>query len=79
MKVTRLKPGTRAPDDRDRIFVDRLSDGKVAWAGSISVGESAVFGTSRNDHATVEAAEAEAVEWAASHGAIEIIIETDDA
>ena len=79
MKITRLGPGKRAPSDEYRIYIDRLSDGQVAWAGSISVDGAAVFGASRNEHTTVEAAEAEAVEWAASHGAAEIMIEIDDA
>lgn len=79
MRITRLKPGERASDEDDRIYIDRLSDDRVAWAGSIAVGGSAVFGTSRINHPTIEAAEAEAVEWAASHGASEIIIEIDHA
>ena len=79
MKITRLNPGERPSDEDGRIYIDRLADREFAWAGSVAVGGAAVFGASRNEHATAQEAEAEAIQWAENHGAANLIIEIDNA
>jgi hypothetical protein len=78
VKVTRVKPG-EVPDTADCIRIDRLAPDKFAWMGSIDIGGSAAFGYSPNDFRSADEAEANAVAWAAGHGATEILVEVCNA
>ena len=67
-----------APDTADRIYISRQPDGTASWNGAVDLGGAAVFGNSRSDLHSVADAEAEAIDWAKSMGARQIIIENDD-
>jgi hypothetical protein len=73
--IKKLKPGERAPETADRIYIDRLPDGRIAWTGSVDVGGKAVFGASPAEFATVQEAETDAIAWAKGHGATDLLIE----
>ena len=75
MFIRKLRPGERAPESADRIHLDRLDDGRIAWTGSVDVGGKAVFGASPADFATVQEAETDAIAWAKGHGATDLLIE----
>ena len=75
MFIRKLKPGERAPETTDRVYIDRLADGRISWTGSVDVGGKAVFGASAVDFATIQEAETDAIAWARGHGATELLIE----
>ena len=75
MFIRKLKPGDRAPETTDRVFIDRLADGRISWTGSVDVGGKAVHGASPADFATIQEAETDAIAWARGHGATELQIE----
>ncbi len=79
MKITRLKPGERAPDTADRIHINSFPDGKNGWTGALGLAGSALFGVSKNEHRSIQEAEAEAIEWARQNGIEALTIEFDDA
>jgi hypothetical protein len=73
--IRKLKPGERASDTADRIYLDRLGDGRIAWTGSVDAGGKAVLGASPGDFATIQEAETDAIAWARGHGATKLQIE----
>jgi hypothetical protein len=73
--IRKLKPGERAAGSADRIYIDRLEDGRISWTGSIGVGGKAVLGGSPTNFGTIQEAETDAIAWARVHGATEIQIE----
>jgi hypothetical protein len=73
--IRKLKPGERAPESTDRVYIDRLADGRISWTGSVDVGGKAVFGASPADFATIQEAETDAIAWARKHGATKLQIE----
>lgn len=75
MYIKKLKPGDRAPDTSDRIYIDRLADGRIAWTGSLGAGRRTVLGASPGDFATVQEAETDAIAWARGQGTTELQIE----
>ena len=75
MFIRKLKPGERAPETTDRIYIDRQVDGRIAWTGSVDVGGKAVLGASRSDFATIQEAETDAIAWARELGTTELQIE----
>lgn len=75
MFIRKLRPGERAPDTADRIYIGRVGDGRISWTGSVYAGGKAVFGASPADFATIQEAETDAIAWARGHGAIELQIE----
>jgi hypothetical protein len=77
--IRKLTPGERAPETADRIYIDRLGDGRISWTGSVDVGGKAVFGASPADFATIQEAETDAIAWAREHGATELQIEGPNA
>jgi hypothetical protein len=77
--IRKLKPGERAPDTADRIYIERLDDGRISWTGSVDVGGRAVSGASPVDFATIQEAETDAIAWARGHGATELQIEGPNA
>jgi hypothetical protein len=77
--IRKLRPGERAPDTADRIYVDRLTDGRISWTGSVYAGGKAVLGASPTDFATIQEAEIDAIAWARGHGTTELQIEGPNA
>ena len=77
--IRKLKPGERAPETADRIYIERLGDGRISWTGSVDVAGKAVFGASSADFATIQEAETDAIAWARGHGATELQIEGPNA
>ena len=75
MFIRKLMPGERAPDTADRICIDRLTDGRISWTGSIRAGGKTVLGASPTAFATVQEAETDAIAWARGKGATELQIE----
>lgn len=75
MFIRKLKPGELAPETADRIHINRLKDGRIAWTGSIDVSGKAVLGAGRADFATVQEAETDAIAWARARGATDLLIE----
>lgn len=75
MFIRKLKPGERAPETADRIYINRLADGRIAWTGSLDGGGKAVFRASSADFGTIQEAETDAIAWARGHGATELLIE----
>jgi hypothetical protein len=75
MFIKKLKPGERAPETADRICINRLSDGRITWTGSVDAGGKAVCGVSPADFATVQEAETDAIAWARARGTTELQIE----
>jgi len=73
--IRKLKPGERAPETTDRIYIDRLADGRISWTGSVDVGGKARLGASRVDFATIQEAETDAIAWARGQGTTELQIE----
>ena len=73
--IRKLKPGERAPETADRIYLDRLEDGRISWTGSIDVGGKALSGASPTAFATIQEAETDAIAWARGHGATDLQIE----
>ncbi|MEO8547344.1 MAG: hypothetical protein ABI422_03140 [Sphingomicrobium sp.] len=78
MDIKRLEPGKDAVGT-DRIFLVRLRDGGVAWKAAIEVASKMMFGGDNSVCATVQEAEAEALEWVKQRGAKEITIVTNRA
>ena len=76
MKIIRMKRG-EAPDTADRIYISRRPNGTACWTGAVGVGGAPVFGNSIADLRSVADAETEAIQWAETKGAREIIIEDD--
>ena len=79
MFIRKLKPGERAAETADRIYIDRLDDGRISWTGSVEVGGKPVSGTSPVDFATIQEAETDAIAWARGRGATELQIEGPNA
>jgi hypothetical protein len=77
VKIVRAKKG-EAPDTANRVVIDRTGD-RYEWTGNVDSGGEAVFGASPAEFPTAHLAEADAIAWAMSHGATELMIETDDA
>jgi hypothetical protein len=75
MKIIRLNPGDRAPEDADRVRINLLPNGKAGWDGAIGYSNEALFGLSENYERSAADAEAEAIEWARRNGAEELFIE----
>ena len=75
MFIRKLRPGERAPDTADRIYIDRRQSGQISWSGSLEVGGKAVVGASPLGFATIQEAETDAIAWARRHGATELQIE----
>ena len=75
MFIRKLRPGERAPDTADRIYIDRRQSGQISWSGSVDVGGKAVVGASPLGFATIQEAETDAIAWARRHGATELQIE----
>jgi hypothetical protein len=73
--IRKLRPGVRASDTADRIYLGRLTDGRISWTGSVYARGKAVLGASPMDFATVQEAETDAIAWARGHGATELEIE----
>ena len=73
--IRKLKPGERAAETDDRIYVERQSDGRISWSGSIDVAGKAVSGSSPADFSPVQEAETDAIAWARAQGATELQIE----
>jgi hypothetical protein len=69
-----------APATADRVYITRRPNGTVCWTGGVGLGGAPAFGNSMSDLRSIADAEAEAIEWARSNGAREIIIviESDD-
>ena len=79
MHIVELEPGAKAPEAADRVHINSLPNGKHGWSGAVALRDTAVFGSGKNEHASLKAALDEAVAWAASHGSTELIVETDNA
>ena len=79
MYIRKLRPGERAADSADRIYIDRLADGRISWTGSVEAGGKAVLGTSTADFATIQEADIDAIAWARGHGTTELQIEGPNA
>ena len=75
MFIRKLKPGQRAAETADRVYVRRLADGRISWTGSVDVDGKAVLGSSPVDFGTVQEAETDAIAWATAQGATELQIE----
>jgi hypothetical protein len=73
--IRKLKPGERAPESADRVYIDRSGEGRISWTATVAVGGKAVFGASPADFATIQEAETDAIAWAREHGATELQIE----
>lgn len=79
MVVIRLKPGERASDMADSVHIYALGEGRYSWGGSVAYAASAVFRPDDGDYPSYQAAEAEALAWAAHHRVETLYIETPDA
>ena len=77
MEITRLKPGERAPEDADRIHINKLPNGRHGWTGSVGYASEALFGLGKNEDQSAEDAEAEGIAWAEMRGVTHLMIETD--
>jgi hypothetical protein len=75
MFIRKLQPGERAPDEADRICINRLADGRISWTGSIDASGKAIHGASRTDFATIQEAETDAIAWARGRGTAKLQIE----
>jgi len=73
--IRKLRPGERAPETADRIYIDRLADGRISWTGSVEASGKPVVGTSPTDFSTIQEAETDAIAWARSYGATDLQIE----
>ena len=74
--ITRVKRGA-APETADRVFIDLDRGGFYCWKGVVLVAQSPVYGGSAPEFRNANEAEVDAVTWAVSHGATELVIETD--
>ena len=79
MFIRKLRPGERAPDSVDRICIDRLADGRIAWTGSVEAAGKAVFGASPTIFSTIQEAETDAIAWARGYGSMHLQIEGPNA
>jgi hypothetical protein len=77
IKIVRVKIG-EGPDWANRVVIDRTGD-LYEWTGNLDVGGEAIFGASPAEFKSAQEAEADALAWAMSHGATELMIEIDDA
>jgi hypothetical protein len=73
VNIIRTRRG-EAPDTADRIIINRNGD-RFGWTGTVQVGGSAVFGRGPSEWRTVHEAETDALAWAMSHGATQVMIE----
>jgi hypothetical protein len=73
--IRKLRPGERAPETADRIYLNRVEGGRVSWTGSIAVRGKAVLGANPAAFANIQEAETDAIAWAREHGATELQIE----
>ncbi|MEA3052780.1 MAG: hypothetical protein QOG72_1683 [Sphingomonadales bacterium] len=70
MKIIRLKPGERAPDESDRIVINALPTGRYGASGITATRErrpAAVCMVTENSLASDGEAEAAGIRWAAQH------------
>lgn len=79
MDIVRLEAGAEAPDLTDRVRITTLNAQRYRWGGSVAYREAAKFVEGEDEYPTYEAAEADAISWAARQGAVELFIETDTA
>jgi len=77
--IRKLRPGERALNNADRIYIERLTDGRICWSGSVHAGGKAVLGASPTDFATIQEAETDAIAWARGHGTTKLEIEGPNA
>ena len=77
MKLIRLDPGKSAPETADHVHILLFKDGRCGWTGSVVIDREVVYGIGKNEIRTFEQTEAEAIAWAAHHGASELLIEAD--
>lgn len=75
MFIRKLRPGERAPETVDRIYIDRLVDGRLSWTGSVEAAGKTVLGSSPTDFSTIQEAETDAIAWARRYGATDLQIE----
>lgn len=73
--IRKLRPGERAPDKADRIYIDRLQDGRISWTGSLEAAGKAVLGASSTSFSTIQEAETDAIAWARGYGSTDLQIE----
>lgn len=70
MKIIRLEPGERAPDDSDRIVINALPSGRYGVSGITATRErrpAAVCMVTENSLPSDGEAEAAGIRWAAQH------------
>lgn len=79
MFIRKLRPGERAPETADRVYIDRLADGRISWTGSVEAAGKAVFGSSPTNFSTIQEAETDAIAWARGYGATDLQIEGPNA
>lgn len=82
MKIVRLKPGERAPDDSDRITINSLPSGKHGVSGVTATRETrpaAVYMVTENAVASDSDAEAAGIRWAMQHPIDILYVERPDA
>ena len=75
MFIRKLRPGERAPETADRVYIDRQGDGRISWTGSVLAAGNAVLGNSGAHFATIQEAETDAIAWARTQGTTELQIE----
>jgi len=75
MFIRKLRPGERAPDSVDRIHIDRLTDGRISWTGSVAAAGKAILGAGSINFPTIQEAETDAIAWARRYGATDLQIE----
>jgi hypothetical protein len=79
IKITRVKKG-EAPGAAGRISITYHPGEYYSWTGTLDLGGTGVTGgNTQNKFPTVHEAETDAVAWALSHGATQVLIEGPDA
>lgn len=79
IRITRVKKG-EGPGTAGRISINAEPGGFYSWTGVLEPGGAGITGGSRTKKfKTVHEAEAGAVAWAMSHGAIHVLIEGPNA
>ena len=77
--IRKLKPGERASETADRVYIGRLEGGRISWTGSVDADGKTVSGASPADFANIQEAETDAIAWARALGATELQIEGPNA
>lgn len=82
MKIIRLKPGERAPEDSDRIVINSLPSGKHGVSGVTATREArpaSIHMVAENGMTSDGEAEAAGIRWAMQHPIDVLYVERPDA